>query len=94
MENQRLDAHPMNPAILLVPRSDGTYTVRRYSMVGGYPIAYLTGESSVLCGTCVAEEIYAGSCSTVTQHFVNWEDSSLYCEGCDETIESAYGESN
>ena len=85
------DCHPMNPTILLVPHNDGTYTVRSFTMVGGYPLAYVTTDGSTLCPGCVAEDIRDGCWSPVGHVFVNWEDEGLYCSACSDPIESAYG---
>jgi len=87
-------AHPMNPTILLVPHNDGTYTVRSFTMVGGYPIAYVTADNDVLCPDCVTADICEGFDSPVVSHFINWEDTDLPCGECGDALESAYGEVN
>ena len=70
-------------------------TVRRYTMVGGYPVFYIANHHWSLCATCVQEKITAckdvDSEYFVTGHAVNYEDDSLYCDHCSQTIESAYG---
>jgi len=71
--------------------------VRGYTSVGSYPLFYITKDCGVLCFKCVQENLE--SCKGaddpqwhVTARAVNWEDKSLYCEHCSESIESAYGE--
>ena len=74
--------------------NDGT--VRRYTMVGGYPVFYIASHHLPLCSSCVQENVKAcqdvDSEHFVTGHGVNWECDSLYCDHCYQTIESAYGE--
>ena len=79
---------------------DDVFTVAKYSSVGCYPVYYLTADHGVLCGGCVEENL--PECADVTEdadpqwsviaHDANWEDQSLYCDHCNERIESAYGE--
>lgn len=71
--------------------------VRAFSDLGGYPLVYLAKDGGVLCAACVENELKL--CTDpderqwfVIAHDVNWEDPALYCEHCEERIESAYAE--
>jgi hypothetical protein len=73
-----------------------------YAWPGGYPIYYLVADDGILCPSCANTEkavrlaeqddspdfdqwrIVAGD--------INWEASDLYCDNCNERIQSAYGE--
>ncbi len=76
-------------------QADGT--VRRYTMVGSYPLFYLDSRDNCLCASC-ADETIADHDSPeggidvrdlpVGAH-VNWE-SLLYCDQCSTQIEAAY----
>jgi hypothetical protein len=63
----------------------------KYAWPGGYPIYYATAGYAVLCPKC-ANKQGRNHEDPVTMHDVNWEDPSLYCEDCQERIESAYAE--
>ena len=75
-------------------------TVRRYTSRGCYPIFYVTADDGVLCATCVEAETEAIAEADATGDDqwrliaadVNWEDTRLYCDHCDERIESACAE--
>jgi hypothetical protein len=62
-------------------------TLPAYAWPGGYPVFYLDGENCVLCPKCANKEATAP-----TVYGVNWEDPQLFCEECNECIESAYAE--
>jgi len=65
----------------------------KYAWPGGYPMFYLDGEDSVLCPDCANK--YHDDIDYVLRPRtcdINWEDDSLYCDQCQERIESAYGE--
>ena len=58
-----------------------------YAWPGGYPMFYLTRDNDVLCPSCAnetPEDVIGGD--------ANWEDPHLYCDGCNERIESAYAD--
>jgi hypothetical protein len=56
---------------------------------GGYPLYYLDAGGKVLCPECAREnDEYS---EDLTDYDINWEDDSLYCDHCSESIESAYG---
>ena len=72
-----------------------------FSMVGGYPIYYLTQDNAVLCPACVngenGSEVGNPECDddpqwTVVAVDANWEDPSMTCEHCEKRIESAYAD--
>lgn len=75
-------------------------SAHRYAWPGGYPLYYTTADCGVLCPLCVdAEaEVIAEADATNDEQWrivavdVNWEDPRLYCDHCDERIESAYAE--
>ena len=65
---------------------------------GGYPLYYIDEVNNVLCRDCAKcevekepEEVYLKDLPVYCD--VNWEDDSLYCDDCNERIESAYAES-
>jgi hypothetical protein len=76
------------------PQRDENGKLPAFAWPGGYPIYYLDGENSVLCPTCAND---SDSENEIPQFRpvaadINWEDSSLYCDHCNQRIESAFGE--
>ena len=70
-----------------------------YAWPGAYPLFYITKDSGILCPKCVNENIELLSDPYDPQWYVvgcdiNYEDSDLYCDHCNERIESAYGDGN
>jgi hypothetical protein len=75
-----------------------------YAWPGGYPLFYLCADGGTLCPDCCDKEIElireaANNPGTdeqweIVAHDINYEDVSLYCDHCNNHIESAYGESN
>lgn len=68
---------------------------------GGYPTVMVMQDSGVLCGKCAAENkslILESMRDGYDRQWipyalqVNYEDPSLYCDKCGNTIEPAYGE--
>lgn len=64
---------------------------------GGYPLYYITKDCAALCPKCVNENIELLSDKDDPQWYivgvdVNYENTSLYCDHCNEQIESAYGD--
>jgi hypothetical protein len=63
-----------------------------YAWPGGYPLFYVDAIMTVLCPFCAngnnefSEKLVDYDC--------NWEDSELFCDNCNERIESAYGDDN
>ena len=94
----RRNAHPPTLDLTKYRYPDGS--VHRYAWPGGYPLFYLTADDGVLCPACVEAEVeaIAGAESDEDDQWrivaadVNWEDSYLYCDHCNERIESAYAE--
>jgi len=66
-----------------------------YAWPGGYPIYYLAADNGVLCPKCANEfnpDRDNDAQLEPVAYGINYEDSTLYCEHCNERIESAYGE--
>lgn len=88
------------PTLDLAKYRDGDGNVHRYAWPGGYPLYYTTADCGVLCPLCVDAEAEAIAEADATGDDqwrliaadVNWEDPHLYCDHCDERIESAYAE--
>lgn len=57
--------------------------LRSFTMVGGYPVFYLTSEDGVLCPECAATN------DEPTTPHVNYE-SRMSCDECSTEIEAAY----
>lgn len=65
----------------------------KYSSVGCYPLFYLDGNNCVLCRDCAQASLSAEESRDRPRAYdVNWENPELFCELCDERIESAYAE--
>ena len=83
---------------MTTPGSIAKYLVRHpYAWPGGYPLYAITDDGGVLCHTCCKSEFTSivGSYPNDGWHViaidVNYEDTSLYCDHCNQLIESAYG---
>lgn len=72
-----------------------------YTFPGGYGVVYLCSDGGTLHHACVREnyrEVYQATRDSdnsgwrVVAEFANWEDPSLYCDHCNERIESEYAE--
>jgi hypothetical protein len=84
----------------LAKGTDGTYA--KYAWPGGYPIFYLTADNGVMCPDCANGDRSSApdldpECPDDDQWRIiaaecNWEDPDLYCENCNNRIESAYAE--
>jgi len=61
-----------------------------YAWPGGYPLFYMDEENNVLCPRCAFKD-KDDEYRIITDYEINWEDSTLYCEECNDLIESAYG---
>ena len=64
---------------------------------GGYPLFYITEDCGILCPKCCNENKELLNDEYDSQWFVidyevNWEDENMYCDHCNEKIESAYSE--
>ena len=73
-----------------------------YAWPGGYPLFAITTDGGCLCHKCVKDNYRIIRESQrddsrdgwqVDAVDVNWESTDLYCDNCDQAIESAYGES-
>ena len=72
-----------------------------YAWPGAYPLYAITADGAALCKTCGKKHAKTlidetrQKCNTGWQIVgvdVNWEDSSLTCDNCNQPIESAYGD--
>lgn len=69
-----------------------------FAWPGGYPMFALTSDNGILCNKCCKEERRLIGTTTgddgwnVVSLDVNWEDQELYCDHCNDKIESAYGQ--
>ncbi len=61
-----------------------------YAWPGGYPVFYMDKGNNCLCPKCAEENDEFSE--PLEAYDVNWEDEMLYCDHCDNQIESAYGE--
>lgn len=72
----------------VVDENNGQYP--KYSWPGAYPLFYLVNDTDVICPDCANSE--QGEDDIITSYSANWEDDSLYCEFCNQRVESAYGD--
>lgn len=64
-----------------------------YAWPGGYPIFYVNQRCEVFCTSCANEIVKEEETDEViTDYDCNWEDSQMYCDQCNNRIESAYAE--
>jgi hypothetical protein len=72
-----------------------------YTSLGGYPVFSLCRDGGILCPHCVKEnrgQIYLAMLNRDDKQWeievsdINWESLDLYCDNCNEFIESAYCE--
>ena len=69
-----------------------------YTSLGGYPKYAVTDDCGSICSKCATEEFDRLDEAEPNDGFyisrltVNWEDNDLYCDHCNDTIESAYGD--
>jgi hypothetical protein len=69
-----------------------------YAWPGGYPVFYLDNECNCLCPNCANEQEDENSepdaivVWTIEACDINYEDPNLYCDHCNQRIESAYAE--
>lgn len=74
------------------------YGFRKFSELGSYPIAYVTGDYETVCSGCLDEEPdfsdinVEGKEWDIVDCFVNYENPFLFCCHCGDRIESAYCE--
>jgi hypothetical protein len=60
-----------------------------HTSLGCYPIIYISDVCDVLCATCASDDTFEDD---IVAADIYYEGESIRCEGCDKTIESAYGE--
>jgi hypothetical protein len=63
-----------------------------YAWPGAYPLYYLADADLATCCVKCAKDVKEWPSTLIISSEVNWEDSNLYCEFCNERIESAYAE--
>ena len=74
-----------------------------YAWPGGYPVYYLVADNGILCPTCANTESSVREAETrpdypdydqwrIVTSDINWENPDLFCDHCNERIESAYAE--
>lgn len=75
-----------------LPRNDDG-TLASWAWPGGYPIYYLDKGNRPLCPSCAQELDNTGDDEDKPiRNDINWENSSLTCDECNQRIESAYAE--
>jgi len=73
-----------------------------FAWPGGYPLFYISHDCAAFCPACANKEIdrIAAEIASPDRHDqfrliaveVNYENDDLYCDHCNETIPSAYGD--
>ena len=77
-----------------------------YAWPGGYPLFFICDDGGALCSACAKRDakLVMGAIRDsrtngwpargwlVVGQAINWEDNSMFCDGCNEQIESAYGD--
>ncbi len=75
---------------------DGKF--QTYVWPGGYPVYHLCADYGVLCPKCANGNSEVGTSQDTPKDWrivasgINWEDPDLYCDHCEQRIESAYAE--
>ena len=65
---------------------------------GGYPMFAITDDGAALCHKCCKSEFrniatsYPGDGWTIAALDINYEDNMLFCDNCNDLIESACGD--
>jgi hypothetical protein len=84
--------------LILKPSEEGGHLsasgiLSAYAWPGGYPIYYLDANFCVLCPACATDSLDDQWLDHQPRYLdINWEDAHLYCEQCENRIESAYAE--
>ena len=74
-----------------------------YAWPGGYPMYMVCQDGAALCWDCVKENLKEilqavrdqdRSGWNIDCSDINWEDTDMRCDHCNQQIESAYGEIN
>ena len=71
-----------------------------YAFPGGYPLFYVVADSGILCSDCANSEEYKKALEDypedkqwlIVEYDINYENAYLYCENCNNRIESAYND--
>lgn len=73
--------------------------LRRCTMIGSYPIFYLTCDECAICHNCATDDFEISVADPIDYDYlqprsahINWEDPDMYCDKCSQRIESAYVE--
>ena len=85
------------------PQRDENGNLPAYAWPGGYPIYYVCADNGVLCPQCANTEPSVREADKhpdypdydqwrIVAGEVNWEDSNLTCDNCNQRIESAYSD--
>ena len=85
------------------PQRDDNGNLPAYAWPGAYPIYYLCADNGVLCPQCANNESAVREAEEhpdypgydqwrIVAGDINWEDSDLTCDNCNQRIESAYGD--
>ena len=70
-----------------------TEHVKAFTEAGCYAITYLDRHDQTYCADCVNRAIDSHQLDKdAVTPFIHWEGAPLYCENCNEDIESEYGE--
>lgn len=67
---------------------DSKGKLAKFAWPGGYPIYYITRKILVLCNDCAS---LPNDDDSVFTYDIHWEGESIFCDDCNEEIESAYG---
>jgi len=90
-----------NPTLAKMRQFKAMLKNGKYTSLGCYPLFLITKDCAALCHDCAVSEkhlIYDAirdNCDNgwlVVAQDINWEDSTLYCDHCNNRIESAYAE--
>lgn len=70
-----------------------------YAWPGGYPKYLITADGGCLCAKCTKSEFRQIASAAIRKDSngwlpaataINWEDTDLYCDHCNQPIEAAY----
>jgi len=82
-------------------RYKGETLAQKFAWPGGYPLYLVMTDGGCLCGDCILSErglIHQAALEDLHDGWapmgmdINYEDPALYCDHCNERIESAYAE--
>jgi hypothetical protein len=71
-----------------------TRHLEQHTFPGCYRILYLAPDDIVLCARCAQKELNESVRNNESKHFspfVHWEGPPEYCEGCNTSLDSEYG---